>query len=218
MDKVLKFPVSEKIFHNVNLVSWMFLAISGVIIYFKLADNEILKLLMDLHIAVAVVFTINFLGFVFLAMDRFIIMMRNLLIWDKDTFAWFKNLGGYPRRLFGIKFGPEEVAPQGRFNAGQKITYLFFIFMIFALIITGWFLYTFAPVLGKTTMIVMFNLHVWGSIIATIVAICAHMPLALINFGEFKAMFSLKSGDVSLEDSKHHAPKWVEKDLVKIED
>lgn len=84
MDKVLKFPVSEKIFHNVNLVSWMFLAISGVIIYFKLADNEILKLLMDLHIAVAVVFTINFLGFVFLAMDRFIIMMRNLLKMDFD--------------------------------------------------------------------------------------------------------------------------------------
>ncbi len=62
----------------------MFLAISGVIIYFKLADNEILKLLMDLHIAVAVVFTINFLGFVFLAMDRFIIMMRNLLKIDFD--------------------------------------------------------------------------------------------------------------------------------------
>ncbi|MCI6641899.1 MULTISPECIES: iron hydrogenase small subunit [Campylobacter] len=57
MDKVLKFPVSEKIFHNVNLVSWIFLVISGIIIYFKLADNEILKLLMDLHIAVAVVFS-----------------------------------------------------------------------------------------------------------------------------------------------------------------
>lgn len=84
MDKVLKFPVSEKIFHNVNLVSWIFLVISGIIIYFKLADNEILKLLMDLHIAVAVVFTINFLGFVFLAMDRFIIMMRNLLKIDFD--------------------------------------------------------------------------------------------------------------------------------------
>lgn len=55
MDKVLKFPVSEKIFHNVNLVSWIFLVISGIIIYFKLADNEILKLLMDLHIAVAIV-------------------------------------------------------------------------------------------------------------------------------------------------------------------
>lgn len=45
---------------------------------------KILKLLMDLHIAVAVVFTINFLGFVFLAMDRFIIMMRNLLKIDFD--------------------------------------------------------------------------------------------------------------------------------------
>lgn len=55
MDKFLKFPVSEKIFHNVNLVSWIFLVISGIIIYFKLADNEILKLLVDLHIAVAIV-------------------------------------------------------------------------------------------------------------------------------------------------------------------
>ena len=125
-DTVLKFPFSERMFHNVNLITWMILAFSGIIIYFGLIEESSVKFWMDLHIYVAVLFTVNFVGFVILNFDRFALMLRNLLIWDKDTFAWFKNFGGYPKKIFGINFGPEEVAPQGRFNAGQKPTYLFF--------------------------------------------------------------------------------------------
>ncbi|NLK67079.1 MAG: cytochrome b/b6 domain-containing protein [Campylobacteraceae bacterium] len=213
-DKVLKFPFSERMFHNVNLITWMILAFSGIIIYFGWIDESSVKFWMDLHIYVAVVFTANFFGFAILNLDRFALMLRNLLIWDRDTFAWFKNFGGYPKKILGINFGPEEVAPQGRFNAGQKLTYLFFIFMIFALIVTGWVLYALAPVVGKTTIVYMFNFHVWGSIITTVLAVCAHFPMALLNMEDFKAMFG--NGEVSLEGAKEHSPKWVENDLVEI--
>ncbi len=216
MARVLKFPLSEKIFHNVNLVTWMILIITGAIVYFDLATRETMELMMDIHIGIAIIFTINFLGFVFLAMDRFLLMLRNLFIFDKDTFLWFKNLGGYPRR-FGIKFGPEETAPQGRFNAGQKPAYIIFIFSIFALIVTGWLLYLFVPVLGKTPIVYMFNFHVWGSIIVTALVIFVHAPMALLNMSDFKAMFSPFDGTVSIEDAKHHSPKWVENDIAKLE-
>ncbi|NCD11438.1 MAG: cytochrome b/b6 domain-containing protein [Epsilonproteobacteria bacterium] len=215
-ERVLKFPMSEKMFHNINMVTWMILAATGIIVYFKMVTEATASLMMDFHIGIAIVFTLNFLGFVTLNADRFFLMLRNLMIWDADTFAWFKNFGGYPGRLFGIPFGPEEVAPQGRFNAGQKVTYLFFIFMIFGLIVTGWLLYFMAPVLGKTTMVYFFNFHVWGSIVATVMAVGAHLPLAVINIEDFKAMFRFGSGDVPLEDAIHHAPKWVENDLVKV--
>ena len=127
-ERVLKFPMSEKMFHNINMVTWMILAVTGMMIYFKTVDATTASLLMDFHIGIAIVFTLNFIGFAVINADRFFLMLRNLLIWDADTFAWFKNFGGYPRRLLGIPFGPEEVAPQGRFNAGQKFTYLFLTF------------------------------------------------------------------------------------------
>ena len=193
-NRVLKFPLSEKVFHNVNLITWIALIITGVLIYFKIVDEATAKMLMDWHIGIGIVFTINFFGFVLLNFDRFSLMIRNLLIWDRDTFAWFKNFGGYPRRLFGIKFGPEEVAPQGRFNAGQKAAYLIFIF-------TKW----------------MFWFHVWGSILTSLLAFCVHMPLAIINSEDLKAMFRFGPGDVPLEDAHHHAPKWVEDDLMAVD-
>lgn len=215
-ERVLKFPLSEKMFHNINMVTWMILALSGILIYFRLVSEATAEWLMDLHMVVAVLFTFNFFGFVIINADRFFLMMRNLLIWDKDTWAWFKNFGGYPRRLFGIPFAPVEVAPQGRFNAGQKGTYLFFIFMIFALIVSGWLLYAFAPLVGKSFLVYLFYFHVWGSIIATAVALGGHLPLALVNFEDFKAMFRYDPGDVPLSDAAHHAPKWVQEDLMQV--
>lgn len=215
--RVLKFPLSEKVFHNVNLVTWIALIVTGVLIYFQLVDEPTAELMMDWHIGIGVVFSINFFGFVFLNFDRFALMMRNLLIWDRDTFAWFKNFGGYPRRLFGIKFGPEEVAPQGRFNAGQKAAYLIFMFMIFALTISGWLLYAYPAAMGKIFVKWMFYFHVWGSILTSLLAFCVHMPLAIINVEDLKAMFRIGAGDVPLEDAHHHAPKWVENDLMAVD-
>lgn len=216
-NRVLKFPLSEKVFHNVNLITWIALIITGVLIYFKIVDEATAKMLMDWHIGIGIVFTINFFGFMLLNFDRFSLMIRNLLIWDRDTFAWFKNFGGYPRRLFGIKFGPEEVAPQGRFNAGQKAAYLIFMFMIFGLIVSGWLLYAYPAAMGKIFTKWIFLFHVWGSILTSLLAFCVHMPLAVINFEDLKAMFRFGPGDVPLEDAHHHAPKWVEDDLMAVD-
>jgi formate dehydrogenase subunit gamma len=214
-EKVLRFPVYEKIFHNINAITWYILAITGMAVYFKWASGESAKFLMEVHIWTAIVFTLNFISFILIAPDRFYIMMKNLLQWDKDTFAWFKNLGGYPR-MFGIPFGPEKTAPQGKYNAGQKVAYLIFIFMIFGLIITGWALYFAKQGLGKELMLYFFYFHVWGSIITTALVTFVHLPLSIINIEDFKAMWRLDSGYMPFDAAEHHSPKWVEDDLVQI--
>jgi formate dehydrogenase subunit gamma len=172
---------------------------------------------MDIHIVFAVVSTANFFGFAIINYDRFMLLLKNLTTWDKDTLGWFKNLGGYPRKIFGIKFGPEKVAPQGRFNAGQKLLYPIFIAMIFALIVSGWLLYAFTPALGKQAVSVLFYFHVWGSIVVTALVVFGHAPIALMSMSDFKAMFSGGEGYISLEEAKQNAPKWVENDLIKVE-
>jgi formate dehydrogenase subunit gamma len=217
-EKVLKFPVSEKIFHNLNLISWAVLIITGCLIYFKAVSDESAALAMDIHIVAAVVSTANFFGFAVINYDRFLLLLKNLTHWDKDTLAWFKNMGGYPRKLFGINFGPKEVAPQGRFNAGQKVLYPLFIIMIFALIVSGWLLYALTPALGKQFTVVLFYFHVWGSIVVTALVVFGHAPLAIINFGDFKAMFSRGEGYVPLEEVKQNAPKWLRDDLIRTEE
>jgi formate dehydrogenase subunit gamma len=217
-EKVLKFPVSEKIFHNLNLVSWIVLIITGCLIYFKALSDEAAALAMDIHIVAAVISTANFFGFMVINYDRFVLLLKNLTQWDKDAIAWFKNLGGYPRKLFGINFGPKDIAPQGRFNGGQKILYPIFIIMIFALTVSGWLLYALTPALGKQFVLFLFYFHVWGSIAVTILVVFGHAPLAIINFTDFKAMFSSGDGYVPLEEIKHSAPKWLENDLIRTEE
>lgn len=216
-ERVLRFPASEKMFHNINAITWCILAITGILVYFKLVSDSTAAALMKIHIWTAVIFTLNFIAFVLISPDRFYLLLNHLLTWDRDTFAWFKNFGGYPRRLFGIPFGPEEVAPAGKYNAGQKIAYLFFLFMIVALGVTGWMLYFWRQALGKGLMHSTFSFHVWGGIIATLLVVFIHFPLSLVNFEDFKAMWRIGPGDMPLEAAKEHYPKWVERDLERIE-
>lgn len=217
MREVMKFPLSEQVFHLVNLITWTILFISGALIYFKLISTQMVELLMDFHIAIAVIFTLNFIGFITLNFDRFVLILRNLLIWDADTFAWFKNLGGYPRRLFGIKFGSEKTAPQGRFNAGQKGAYLIFIFAIFTLTLSGWLLFLFPGAIGKIAFKILFYFHVFAGIFVSVMVYLVHMPMAILNTQDFRAMFSLGNGKISIEDAKEHSPKWVDNDLQGVE-
>jgi formate dehydrogenase subunit gamma len=216
--KALKFPVCEKIFHNLNLLSWTALIVTGALVYFKAIENDAAALAMDIHIIAAVLSTANFFGFAIINYDRFLLMLRNLTAWDRDSVAWFRNLGGYPKKLLGINFGPKEIAPQGRFNGGQKLLYSLLIAMIFALIVSGWLLYALTPALGKQAVVLLFNFHIYGSIAATILVVFGHAPMALLSFGDFKAMFGFGEGFVSLEEAKKSSPKWVENDLVKIEE
>ncbi|AEE15129.1 formate dehydrogenase gamma subunit [Thermodesulfobium narugense DSM 14796] len=214
-EKVLRFPVSEKVFHNVNAITWYILAITGILVFFKLVPEDIAGFLMQVHIWTAIIFTLNLISFILISPDRFYILLRNLLKWDKDSLAWFKNLGGYPRK-FGIPFGPEETAPQGKYNTGQQLAYLLFIFMIFGLIVSGWALYLMRQGLGKEVVSFLFYFHVWGSIITTILVTVIHLPLSLINFDDFKAMWRLGSGYMPYQVAKHHSPKWVKEDLIEI--
>ncbi|WP_301094300.1 cytochrome b/b6 domain-containing protein, partial [Turicimonas muris] len=142
--RILRFHTSDKVFHSINAICWYALFFTGVIVYFGnmmgAISDETANLLMVWHIWLGALFTLNFVGYILFAPDRFAVTMKNLMEWDKNTIMWFRNFGGYPRRFFKIPFGPEEVPPQGRYNGGQKMSYLIFIAAIAYLIVTGWLL------------------------------------------------------------------------------
>ena len=169
------------------------------------------------HLIIGAVFTFNLLGFIVIAPDRFALIMRACMEWDSNTLRWFLNFGNYPRRFFGIPLGPETVPPQGRYNGGQKASYLLFMGMIAALAVTGWLLWLGAPVTGKLVYFLTFYFHVWGSIIISILVVCAHIPLALLSMSHFKGIWRLGPGTISVEAAEHHAPLWFKRDVIRTD-
>lgn len=218
-ERVLRFPASEKVFHNINTVTWFILIITGGLVYFHLVDKTSAAggFLMKIHIITGIVFTFNLLAFIFMSPDRFYLMMNEFFKWNTDDFRWFKNLGGYPRR-FGIPFGPEETAPVGKYNAGQKLAYILFIFSIAFEALSGWLLYFYRYAMPKASMHSLFMWHVWLGVVVTLMVVFAHFPLSIINFEDFKAMWRWGNGSMPLKTVKHHNPKWFEKEVEKVEE
>ena len=215
-ERILRFHPADKVFHGVNAITWFALLFTGVAVYFGNLSDETANNLMIWHIGIAVVYTFNLIGFLVFAPHRFAAMLNALLTWDMNTIKWFRNFGGYPRRFFGIPFGPVEVPPQGRYNGGQKMSYLIFLAAVVYLIASGWLLWLGAPLLGKTVFYWLFITHVWGSFIVTAMVTCAHIPLALLSMEHFKGIWRIGSGDISYEAAEHHAPTWVKRDVVKV--
>ena len=209
--RILRFHLPDKVFHSMNAILWFALVITGAIVYLCDLDASTGEMLMTWHIA----FTFCLFGYIFFAPDRFAMMMHACMTWDKNTILWFRNFGGYPRRFFHIPLGPVEVPPQGRYNGGQKASYLLFMASIYILIVTGWLLWIFAPAIGKEMFVTFFYVHVWGSLSITLLVVCAHIPLALLSMSHFLGIWRIGAGDISWEAAEHHAPTWLEKDVVR---
>lgn len=214
-DRILRFHAPDKIFHGVNAITWFALLFTGVYVYFMHPAEQAAENAMLIHLILGAVFTFNLLAFVLLAPDRFALIMKACMEWDMNTIRWFRNFGGYPRRFFKIPFGPVEVPPQGRYNGGQKMSYLIFMGMIVALAVTGWMLWLGAPLFGKMVYMWTFYFHVWGSIICSLMVVGAHIPLALLSMEHFKGIWRFGPGTISVEAAEHHSPIWFERDVIR---
>ncbi|NLY04086.1 MAG: cytochrome b/b6 domain-containing protein [Campylobacter sp.] len=211
-DRVIRLTKAEKVVHNLNMVFWVALLLTGCTLYFGWIGKGQKNLFFNMHSVLGFVFIINLAIFVLFGSDSFKKFWKNLTTWDSDTKAWFRNLGGYPRK-FGINFGPKELAPQGRFNGGQKLIYTFFVIMFIVLGITGIFIF-FAMMnkglIPREIMRPIKNIHAYSAFITTIVVILVHVPAAFLNKEDLKAMFRFGDGSISRKSAKEHSPKWLE--------
>jgi formate dehydrogenase subunit gamma len=213
---VLRYYPSEKIFHAINAASWAFLIYTGLCTYFKWVSPETAAAYMHWHVIVAILFTLNLVGFILLAPDRALIMIQSLLTWNRNVFAWYRNLGGYPRKILGIPFGPKELAPQGRYNGGQKPIYLYLLTAQWVLAITGWVTFLLVPAIPKAGTAWMHSLHLWFAISATLLVVVIHIPLAFINWEFFKGIWRVGPGTIPLDVAKEEMAQWVAEDVIPV--
>ena len=66
--------------------------------------------------------------------------MHEILRTDRPFLAWLRNLGGYPTKLLRflrLTKAEPSTAPQGRYNASQRIAYALLVLLNLTLIGTG---------------------------------------------------------------------------------
>lgn len=209
--RVLKHPLYSRLFHWSLILGFLPAALTGFILYIKPGGEDLVNLAMKVHIVGAAILTIGCLLYAVLCLDRVVGFIRRNFTWDNRDFRWLLVGGGYPQKMFLGKKIP--VPPMGKVNPGQKIFGLCLLFFGPVLILTGWILYAFIPVVPKAYINVVSHFHlILGLFMGLFLG--AHIFLGVYNWGEFKAMFG--DGTQPLTECEDHNPVWVQKDIEPV--
>ncbi len=192
-DEIQRFTFFERAVHLIRLISFVILAVTGLILAFNLRLwQELLvgppKRLHDVHEAA---------GFTFI-----LTMALGIALWFRDALfasydrVWVRKVGGY--------LGYKGEVPAGRFNAGQKMFY--------------WYTAVFGAVMSISGVILVFQDHFGLPVICTtstfhnlvgfflIAGVLAHAYLGTVaNPGTWRV---LVDGTVTREWARHHHPNW----------
>jgi formate dehydrogenase gamma subunit len=191
--EVERFSWRERAVHLFRLISFVLLAVTGLILAFNLHLWQQLlfasaQQMLDVHIVAGIVFIVTTFGGILL-------WFRDALFasYDKD---WVRRIGGY--------LGYKGKVPAGRFNAGQKMFYWYT--TIFGLIIsvTGVIL-VFRDSFALSTICITSTIHNLMAFIL-IAGVVAHAYLGTVaNPGTWRV---LVDGSVTREWAQHHHPQW----------
>ncbi len=192
-EEIQRFNLFERAIHLFRLISFVFLAVTGLILAFNLhLWQELLfassRTLLRVHIWAGVVFIATTLA--------------GLVVWFRDAAfesydkVWVRKLGGY--------LGHKGEVPAGRFNAGQKMFY--------------WYSGVLGLVMSLTGVLLIFKLHFSLSTVCItstfhnligfflIAGVLAHAYLGTVaNPGTWRV---LVDGSVTREWARHHHPNW----------
>ena len=195
-DEIKRFNLVERGIHLFRLISFVFLAVTGLILAFNLhLWQQILfgsaRTLHDVHVWMGIVFIVTTIGGV-------ILWFRDAAFESFDR-EWVRKMGGY--------LGHKGEVPAGRFNAGQKMFYWLSSSLGLLMGVTGLIL-VFKGSFGLPTICVTSTVHnLLGFFL--IAGVVAHAYLGTVaNPGTWRV---LVDGSVTREWAEHHHPNWFRK-------
>lgn len=208
---ILKHPLRVRMFHYLLIISFLPLAVTGMILYFKPFSDATMNLAMRVHIVAGALLTLDAAAFFLLAFDRVVLFVKRVFAFTVDDIKWFAVLGGYPQKLLMGKKIP--VPPMGKYNSGQKLFGLCVFIGGTVLIFSGWILWAFPHLVPRAAVAWMGELHTFFAWVLTLF-LCVHLFLGVYMLDDFKAM--ILHGKIPYEEAKEMSPKWVEKELIPI--
>lgn len=124
---VKRFHPSDQIVHFLNLICWAALAASGIALASaERASIRPERLDVSVHFIAGFALIIVIAAWLVFSPARARRFVHEILRTDRPFLAWLRNLGGYPTKLLRflrLTKAEPSTAPQGRYNAGQRIAY-----------------------------------------------------------------------------------------------
>ena len=208
---ILKHPLSVRIFHYLLIVSFLPLAVTGLILYFKPFPGESMNLTMQIHVLAGVLLTLDAVAFFLIGFERVVLFVKRVFTISVNDVKWFAVFGGYPQKFLLKKKVP--VPPMGKYNSGQKLFGICVLIGGALLIGTGWILWAFPHNTPRETVALMGTLHTVFGILLT-VFLPVHLFLGIYMFDDFKAM--ILHGRIPYDEAREQSPLWVEKEVIPL--
>lgn len=192
---IRRFGPTERALHWVHASGFLAMLATGLILYVPALSEAVARrnLVKNLHLLAAVLWVLA-LALVLLLGDRRRLTAdwREIETIDRDDRRWLRG-----RR-----------APQGRFNAGQKVNALLSASFALLFVISGFFLW-----LGERDHRFLFDgtgtVHE-SLTLASVGLLAGHLYLAVIHPTTRHALRGMTLGEVREDWAREHHPKWVE--------
>jgi len=191
--RLLRFTRTERAVHWVHATAFLVLLATGLALYLPSLAELIGRrpLLKDIHVYTAVAWAVAIVAVV-LAGDRRSLgrTLREIDVFDRDDRDWLRG----------------RKAPQGRFNAGQKLNAAITAAFAILFAVSGAFLW-----LGERDTRFRFAqtilIHDWLTQIS-LVLFLGHLYVAVIHPSTRHALNGMTRGWVDAEWAERHHPKW----------
>ena len=192
---VKRFGRTERALHWVHAAGFLAMLATGLVLYLPVLSEAVARrnLIKNLHLFAALAWALAILLVVALGDRRRLAAdWRELESLDADDRRWLRG-----RR-----------APQGRFNAGQKLNALLTASFAVLFAASGFFLW-----LGERDH--RFLLDGTGTVhetvtLASVALLVGHLYLAVIHPSTRHALRGMTTGEVREDWAREHHPKWLE--------
>ena len=192
---VLRFTLTERLLHWVHAAAFFVLLGSGLVLYIPVLSREISRrpLMKDIHIWTAVAWAAAIALIVIVGNRRALARtIREIDLFDRDD---------------GRYLAGDLRAPQGRFNAGQKVNASLTAAFTVLFLVSGLLLW-----LGERDTRFRFASTVVlhdGLMYAALALLVGHLYLALIHPATRHALRGMTVGTVDESWARAHHPKWA---------
>lgn len=211
MRPILKHPLNVRIFHYILLLSFLPLAATGLLLFFKPLSQEGMQLTYDVHIIAGIVMALDAVAFTIMAFDRVVLFIARVFSFSGRDVKWFMVLGGYPQKFLLGKKVP--IPPMNKYNSGQKLFGACVLIGGTLLILSGLVLWLIPHAAPRDIVWFLGQAHLVSGLVLT-AFLPVHLFLAVYRFDDFKAM--MLHGNVPYHDAAEYTPLWVKNEIAPV--
>ncbi|MCU8015967.1 cytochrome b/b6 domain-containing protein [Shewanella sp. SM72] len=211
MRPILKHPLNIRIFHYILLLSFLPLAATGLLLFFKPLSQEGMQLTYDVHIIAGIVMALDAVAFTIMAFDRVVLFIARVFSFSGRDVKWFMVLGGYPQKFLLGKKVP--IPPMNKYNSGQKLFGACVLIGGTLLILSGLVLWLIPHAAPRDIVWFLSQAHLVSGLVLT-AFLPVHLFLAVYRFDDFKAM--MIHGNVPYHDAAEYTPLWVKNEIAPV--